>query len=559
MRGQLVLLFLDEMLPPRFGSFINRRLLRSLSFTDSIGESLEVVYHETMKLFGGVALYILTFCFVIGCRKTTPSPSDTIVMGVPSTPQSLDPRYAMDAFGHNLRSLLFANIVKLSNTGPDNSLIPIPDLAESWVIRNNTYTFVLRNNAKFSNGEPITNDDIEFSIKAFQSSSNPFSQAFRKIKKIQFLTEKQATHLVLTTERFESTFFLDLAFLPILPKKIVETLGDRFYENLVGSGPYKLVSADESSILLEANPHSFQQPKTKKVLFKVIRDDNTRFLRMFKGDLDIVVNDMPSTKINVFEKSPKFNVLTVPGGNITYLVLNLKDPLLKKLEVRQAIVHAINKSEIIQYKLEGMAVSANTFVLPNSPFFDPNIKLQDYNPEKASELFKSLPQPVELEIKTSNQRAAVENGKTMAHQLKQTGVQVSLKSYEWGTYYSDIKKGNFQIATMKAVGIQDPDLYRLMFHSTQIPPTGLNRGYYNNDQLDELLIKGNQIADLSARVDHYRKIQRIVVNDLPMIPLWYDKYVAIVNKRITGFVPTPQTGFSFLLELEKKNDNTEEK
>lgn len=333
-------------------------------------------------------------------------------------------------------------------------------------------------------------------------------------------------------------------------------MGDNYYENLVSSGTYKLVSANESSILLEANPYSFEKPKTKKVLFKIIRDDNTRFLRMFKGDLDIVVNDMPSTKIIVFEHSPDFKVITTPGANITYLVLNLKDPLLKELSVREAIVRAINKQEIIDYKLEGLAIPANTFVLPDSAYFSLDIHLDEYAPQKARETFLSLPKPVELEIKTSNQRSAVENGKTLAYQLKQAGVNVSLKSYEWGTFYADIKKGNFQIATMKAVGVQDPDLYRLMFHSTQTPPTGLNRGYYNNPELDKLLQKGNQIEQLPERIEYYKKIQKIVVNDLPMIPLWYDKYVAIINKRIKGFTPTPQTGFSFLLQLEKSHDSS---
>ncbi|MCB9072891.1 MAG: ABC transporter substrate-binding protein [Bdellovibrionaceae bacterium] len=495
----------------------------------------------------------LTF---LGCRRTPDSPSDTIIMGVPAAPQTIDPRYALDAFGQNLRALLFTHIVKLTNTGPNNSLAPAPELATSWTVHKNIFSFELKKDAKFSDGSPITREDIEFSIRTFQHPANPFSQAFRKIKKIEFFEKPKNLQMVLTTERYESTFFLDIALLPILPKHIVEKMGDNYYENLVSSGTYKLVSANESSILLEANPYSFEKPKTKKVLFKIIRDDNTRFLRMFKGDLDIVVNDMPSTKIIVFEHSPDFKVITTPGANITYLVLNLKDPLLKELSVREAIVRAINKQEIIDYKLEGLAIPANTFVLPDSAYFSLDIHLDEYAPQKARETFLSLPKPVELEIKTSNQRSAVENGKTLAYQLKQAGVNVSLKSYEWGTFYADIKKGNFQIATMKAVGVQDPDLYRLMFHSTQTPPTGLNRGYYNNPELDKLLQKGNQIEQLPERIEYYKKIQKIVVNDLPMIPLWYDKYVAIINKRIKGFTPTPQTGFSFLLQLEKSHDSS---
>lgn len=499
---------------------------------------------------GGLLIVILTT--LIGCKKSQPPPADTLVMGVPSTPQTIDPRFAMDSFGQNLRGLLFGSLVRLSNTGPNQSLIPVPDLATEWEIKNNVYSFKLRENLKFSDGSPITEEDFRFSVEAFQQSSNPFAPTFKKIKSIRF----ESGRLVLTTETFESTFFLDLAFLPILPKKVIEQYGDDFYNHLVSSGPFELVSSDESSIFLKANPHSHFQPKTKKVQFKVIRDDNSRFLRMYKGDLDVVINDMPSTKVATFQNSDKFTVQTMPGGNITYLLLNLRDPLLKKLEVRQAIAHAINKKDIIDFKLEGLAIPADTFVLPNSAFFDPALKLPEYSPDTAKALIAKLASVPEIEIKTSNQRSAVENGKMLAYQLEKVGAQVALKSYEWGTYYADIKKGNFQIATMKAVGVQDPDLYRLMFLSSQTPPHGLNRGYYDNKSIDPLLLEGNRIADPKQRVSHYHTVQEIVIKDLPMIPLWYDKYVAILNKRVTHFEPSPQTGFSFLFTVEKVSHAT---
>ncbi|MCC6138480.1 MAG: ABC transporter substrate-binding protein [Bdellovibrionaceae bacterium] len=489
----------------------------------------------------------------MSCKKSQIPAEDTLVMGVPATPQTIDPRYAMDSFGHNLRGLLFASLVRLSNSGPNNSLVPVPDLATDWTIKNTSYIFKIRENIKFSDGTPITHEDIRFSIETFQLPASPFAPTFKKIKTIVF----DKNQLTLTTEAFESTFFLDIAFLPILPKKVIEQYGDNFYQHLTGSGPFRLVSADESAIQLEANPHSHLQPKMKKVLFKIIRDDNSRFLRMYKGDLDIVINDMPSTKVSTFaQNTDKFFVKTLPGGNITYLLLNLRDPLLQKKEIREAVAHAINKEDIIKYKLENLAIPADTFVLPNSAFFDSSLQLPEYSLEKAKKIFSALNKIPELEIKTSNQRSAVENGKMLAYQLEQAGAQVSLKSYEWGTYYADIKKGNFQISTMKAVGLQDPDLYRLMFHSEQVPPHGLNRGHYINKELDPLLIAGNRIADTEKRVTHYNQIQKIVLRDLPMIPLWYDKYVAIMNKRITNFEPSPQTGFSFLFTIEKTQNKT---
>lgn len=492
---------------------------------------------------------------LISCKKNQAPPADTVVMGVPATPQTIDPRYAMDSFGQNLRGLLFASLVRLSNSGTNQSLVPVPDLATEWEIKGTSYIFKMRENIKFSDGTPITEDDIRFSVETFQQPSNPFAPTFKKIKSVRM--EKQ--RLVIATESFESTFFLDLAFLPILPKKSIEKHGDDFYRHIVSSGPFQLVEANQSTIRLEANPHSHFQPKIKKVLFKVIRDDNSRFLRMYKGDLDVVINDMPSSKVATFLSSNKFSVQTMPGANITYLLLNLRDPLMGNIDIRRAVAQAINKKDIIDFKLEGLAIPADTFALPNSAFFDPTLRLPEYSPEQARKTFLLSERAPNLEIKTSNQRSAVENGKMLAYQLNKAGASVSLKSYEWGTYYADIKKGNFQIATMKAVGVQDPDLYRLMFHSTNTPPNGLNRGYYVNKKLDPLLTEGNRIADPIQRIAHYNKIQKIVLDDLAMIPLWYDKYVAILNKRITHFEPSPQTGFSFLFTIEKSTEINPEK
>lgn len=509
------------------------------------------MYHQAMTCKKTLCLLLLLVnTSAISCNKKQVVSKNTVIMGVPSAPQTTDPRYAMDAFGQNLRSLLFASLIRLSNTGPDNSLVPVPELATQWTVQKNSYIFDLRKNIFFSDGTPITNEDIRFSIETFQSPSNPFSAAFKKIKNIHFDNNK----LTLTTENYESTFFLDLAFLPILPKKTIEKYGDNYYQHLIGSGPFRLVSADESSVWIERNPHSFLQSKIDKVLFKIIRDDNSRFLRMFKGDLDVVINDMPSSKVATFANSKKFTVQTLSGSNITYLVFNLRDPLLKNKNIREAITRSINKLDIIKYKLENLALVADTFVLPSSPYYDSSLKLPMYSPEVAKKIFSQLQKIPEIEIKTSNQRSAIENGKMLAYQLEEAGAQISLKSYEWGTYYADIKKGNFQIATMKAVGVPDPDLYRLMFHSEQVPPNGLNRGYYINKELNPLLLAGNHISNTNKRIEHYKKIQKVIIDDLPMVPLWYDKYVAILNKRIVRFDPSPQTGFGFLLTIEKTDD-----
>ncbi len=403
----------------------------------------------------------------------------------------------------------------------------------------------------------MTGNDIEFSFAEYQKDSCPFSPAFKKIKKVVAKYDGAEHFVDITVDRFESTFYLDLAIVHMLPKKIVQAHDKDFYEHLVGSGAFELVTATDNELLLKARANHYRAPKIKKLQLKVIRDDNTRFQKLYKGSVDLVQTDIPLSKMAVFKSSPRFDVYDMPGANVTYLLFNLRDPLLKRKEVRAAINYAINRAEIIKYKLEGYATPASTFVIPSTPYYDATIQLPNTDIQKGIELLKDLPKPLELELKTSNQKHAIENGRILAHQIEKIGISVRMKSFEWGTYYDDISKGNFQLATMRFVGIWDPDQYRLAFHSEQVPPKGANRAFYINPQFDALLVQGQQIENVEQRVQHYKQIQKIILADMPVLPLWYDQYVAVVNKRIKNFVPSPLGGFQFVFNIEKELEKNE--
>ncbi|MBY0385793.1 ABC transporter substrate-binding protein [bacterium] len=508
------------------------------------------------KILYYICILFLLFSFT-NCKKRSQTPSDTVVMGIAASPPTLDPRFARDSIGANIRSLLFSSLVRVGSESPTAPVSVQPDLAESWSYKNNVFHFQLRPGVAFSDGSPLTAEDIEFSFAEYQKDSNPFSSAFKKIKKVVAKYNGKDHFVDISVDRFESTFYFDLALVQMLPKKQILAHDKDFYEHLVGSGAFTLVSANENELIFHARENHYRHPKIKTLLLKVIRDDNTRFQKLYKGSLDLVQADIPLSKMSVFKNSPRFNVYDLPGANVTYLLFNLRDPLLKNKFVREAINYAINRAEIIKYKLEGYATPASTFVIPSTPYFDPTIQLANTDIEKGIALLKNLPKPIEIELKTSNQKYAIENGRILAHQIEKLGVSVKMKSFEWGTYYDDISKGNFQMSTMKFVGVWDPDHYRLVFHSQQTPPNGFNRAFYINKELDPLLEEGQQIEDLPLRIEHYKKIQKIIVNDLPLLPLWYDQYVAVVNKRIKNFIPSPLGGFQFLFEIEKETAKNE--
>ena len=173
---------------------------------------------------------------------------------------------------------------------------------------------------------------------------------------------------------------------------------------------------------------------------------------------------------------------------------------------------------------------------------------------KAKSIVSQMKLPV-FELKTSNNPESLANGTTLANQWSQAGIKVNHRSFEWGTFYSDVKKGNFQLAIMRWVGISDPDIYRIAFHSKELPP-GRNRGSYKNKNIDSWVEKGLRIMDPKKRIPYYYKVQKMILKDLAVIPLWYNQQVAIVSSRVKNYVP-PAKGdysplFSVSLEAHKK-------
>ncbi len=176
-----------------------------------------------------------------------------------------------------------------------------------------------------------------------------------------------------------------------------------------------------------------------------------------------------------------------------------------------------------------------------------------YDPEKSKQLLDEagLTDPdragpksrINLELKTSSNAEVVGIARIIQAQLKQIGINLSIKSYEWGTFYGDIKSGNYQMTTMRWVGVTEPDFYYNIFNSGQFPPAGRNRGLYKNKTIDALTEAGRITLDSKKRKTIYDQIQKIVSEELPYVSLWHTNNVSIVHKRVKGYQQHPMGGF----------------
>lgn len=507
----------------------------------------------SLSHFFSISFFIVSTALLASCTKKAAEDTSILYVGLSSAPATLDPRNAMDAGGMRLTGLLFSSIVRL---GPDLEIIG--EAASQWSYKDLTYSFVLRPGLKFVGADgktfPVTKEDIDFSIETFRASGR-FATSLEPISSFESAYDvATGGTLKIKLKSYSATLLTDLTPVKILPKKIVTEKGDAFRDHPIGSGPFSFVSADANEIRLKANRDCpYAQPKIETLSFKIVREDNTRFLKVMKGELDLVQQELPPSKVVEIEKKGGFQIHKYPGLSMAYLLVNLKDSKFQSKEARLALSLALNREEIIRYKLEGFAQPATSILSPITPYHDGSLMAPKHDLERAKQLIKvSGLEGKEIVLKTSNSTQAVENGKVIANQLEAAGLKVKLQSFEWATFYKDMDQGNFQLATMKWVGTTDPDIYKTAFHSAEVPPKGRNRGSYNNPLVDRLVDQGRGIEDVRKRIDHYKRVQKIVFEELPMIPLWYEYEVAVASQRVKNYSPSKNGDYSSLTKIEKQ-------
>ncbi|MEE8396794.1 MAG: ABC transporter substrate-binding protein, partial [bacterium] len=441
--------------------------------------------------------------------------------------------------------LLFDTLLRL-----DDKLEVAPGLAESWQRLTPTrYRFRLKPGVRFHDGSPLTAGDVAYTFDTLMSPAlgSPYGPVLRE--KIASVKRLGPLELEIRLKAPYASILGDLA-VPVRSRRAGRA------HPLVGSGPFLLAGRKVNEIRLRRNPLYHGAPSgVAEVVFKVIRDENTRVLKFLKGTVDLAVNVLPPDKLSMFARSPlreRYSIIEAPGLSYQYLGFNLRDPLLARKKVRRAIAHAIDVAALIRYRQKGHSTAATGLFPPGNPYTPPHLKPLRHDPARARALLEEAGLPAKdgvrfgLTYKTSTERAAVIQARVIQSDLRKVGIAVQVRSFEWGTFYEDIGKGNFQLFSLRWIGVSDPDFYYELFHSSRFPPQGRNRGYYANPALDSLLEAGRLQADPARRREIYLEVARVVFEDLPYLPLWHNNNVALVAKRLTGFRLHPTGGFQYL-------------
>ncbi len=502
---------------------------------------------------------------LVGCEpRRRRTPDDTIVVLIEASMSTLDPRYTLSNYDTKFSRLVAPGLIAIDT--PD--LSPRLELAESITrVDDVTWDVVVRADARFSDGSPVTAGDVAWSFDTMfrEGSDSVYAKPFReRFEKVEVLDGRTARfHLVAPL----ATFMTDLDA-GILCEHAAGKDG-RFAggSRVIGAGPYKVASFEPSRLVLEVNPHYHGvRPRLPRVEIKVVRDSSARIVMLVGGSADLVQNVVRLDLVDDVAERERVAVHSGPSSLLTYMMFNNDDPVLRDVRVRRAIAMAIDRPRIIDAKFSGRAILATGLLLPGHWAYEADVPRWTYDPARAMQLldeagFEDPPGPaprLHLVYKTSSDQFRVALARVMAAQLGEIGIDVEVRAFEFATFFADIKKGQYQIATMQTSDIGEPDYYRTYFHSTRIPsdkdPNATNRWRYRNARVDELTEAGRRELDLGKRRTIYGEAQRIVAEDVPIVPLWHEDNVVLTNRDVVGFTIYPNARFNGLITVEKRSD-----
>jgi peptide/nickel transport system substrate-binding protein len=292
-------------------------------------------------------------------------------------------------------------------------------------------------------------------------------------------------------------------------------------------------------------------------VFEFIRigDPTVRVLKLLRREVDLLQNDLPAELLGYLSEQEDIRVQFGPGSNFSYLGFNLDDPVTGNILIRKAIAHAIDREAIMQHLLGNAAHPAAALLQPGHWAGSPALQPLAYDPAQARALLNQAgfdeDNPLVLHYKTSTDPLRIRIATVIQQQLLDAGMQMKLSSYDWGTFYGDIKAGRFQMYSLAWVGIKTPDIFRYAFHSESLPPEGANRGHLNDPAIDRLIETAERGKTLDQQAQSWREVQARLLEVLPYVPLWYEDHVYAAGKYIQGYRLSRDGNYDSLLHVRR--------
>ena len=476
--------------------------------------------------------------------------ADTVVVGTDVDAGTLDPRLTRDTTASRTADLIYAGLVHITP-----ALEPVPDLAESWDNPDpQTFIFKLRPDLTFSDGSPLTAEDVVFTYSSminadFNAPARALYTPITAIEAVDPLTVK----FTLNAPYAPLLSYLDIG---IVPKALVEGGAD-LATAPVGAGPMKLVSWNRGSeIVLEANENYWRgKAEIENVTIRIIGDNSARAQAFEAGDLDVIQSPLSPQDIERLTADDRFGNVITAGLGVNYLNFNTKDPLLSDPKMRQAFAMLVDQETIVNDIYQGVDEVTHSIILPSSWAYSDTISQPTFDIEGAVALFGELgwtdsngdgvldKDGADLAITLATHSEDPNRVQTIEYLqaiFESAGVKATAQISDWPSFSTNyVQKSMHQIALLGWLNIVDPD--RLMF--AQLTTGGsTNWGGYSNPEVDSLLQAGRSTLDQAERAENYQAAATILAEELPYYIVSAQGYQMFYSKDIPVTVQATPRG-----------------
>ncbi|MCX6295680.1 MAG: ABC transporter substrate-binding protein [Bacteroidetes bacterium] len=534
-------------------------------------------------------LYISLFVFVIACSSGKDKEVDTRTVfklnDMSSNISSLDP-----AAASNFEKILAVNQLYNGLVEMNDSLHVRPCIAKSWKISEDglTYTFnlnsnvVFHDNACFENGlgRKVTAKDFVYSFtRLFDPKVSSATTLLTNIdtKNSSGFEAPNDTTFVIHLKKLFTPFLgiLTMKYFSVIPQEAVTLYGDDFRKNPVGTGPFKFKMWNEGSKLVFVKNEKYFEfengnrlPYLDAVSISFIKDKETSFLEFLQGNADMVsgidainTDELFTVEGELKEKyKSQYSLQTQPYLKTDYLGFLIDENLplfknspLKIKAIRQAINYGFDRKKMVMYLRKNLGTPATAgFIPPGLPSFNSKkVKGYDYNPDKVKELLflagfpdgKGLP-PISL----ATTEQYLELAEYIQSQLAEFGITMKIDVQKATVLSEAIANSKLNFFRKSWVcDYPDEENFFFLFYSKNWSPKGPNYTHYSNPQFDYLYEKSQSELNDSIRYDYYQQMDQLLIDNAPVVPLYYDEVVRLVSNNISGLT----TNAMNLLNLKK--------
>lgn len=486
---------------------------------------------------------------------------NTLIIARPTDAVTLDPYEEGSAPGSNVYSNITESLVRITT---DMKIVPC--LATSWEVTSPTsLRFYLREGVPFHDGTPFTASAVKFTFdRALFGERKAWWAAFgaENIKEVVIVDDYTVDFIMHSPYGPILTVVIGQPAAGIISPTAVAQYGEEYARHPVGTGPFvfKEWKAQYEIVVVANEDYWGGRPALDKVIFRVIPEEGSRTLSLKTGEVDIVLKPAPVDLLS-FRDDPNVQLVEAYGLRTFSLWFNLSIPPMDDIRVRHAIAYAIDTHTIVEDILEGAAMAPTTSILTPGilgSYGWPKEQMYPYDPQKALDLLDSAGwvdadsdgfldrggEELVLRYLPANGRDMkdLEIAQVIEAQLRAVGIRIEMDVYEWATTLSKWMSAEFpyELHSFGWGTAGDPD-YTLppAFLSDKTPPDGWNSCRYSNAEVDRLINLGRVTLDDEKRKIIYARAQSIIAADLPVLPLYMTKEVALASAAVKGFSMHP--------------------